>query len=69
MCCSVLRVVLEDKQRVELGVVLACRCIVEVIILDLDEHTYEEHQLFEPRALQYVPFGVILRVPDAAWDR
>ena len=50
-----------------MGVVRGCRCIVDEIVCDDAEPPYDQDPAADPHVLQFVPEGVVLRVPDATW--
>ena len=52
---------------VELGVVRGARAIIDDILFDINEPPYEEDASLEPHVLQYVPQGLILRIPGTTW--
>ncbi|CAE8682195.1 unnamed protein product [Polarella glacialis] len=61
------RLTLEEKMCVELGVVRGCAAVVLDILPDETEPLYDQGAHLEPFLFRYVPEALIMEVPGATW--
>ncbi|CAE8600470.1 unnamed protein product [Polarella glacialis] len=61
------RLTLEEKMCVELGVVRGCAAVVLDILPDEREPLYDQGAHLEPFLFRYVPEALIMEVPGATW--
>ena len=63
-----MRVILNSKECVRLGLMNGCECVLEQIVFADQEHFPVSNVAGQPVFLRCMPTTLMLRVPDATWD-